>query len=145
MALWDKPGIPESISPQRGDKAAIRRDWREARRSAFCVRALAAGEMERLAGSLRARWILVSYSTDGLIPAEELVRTLHRAGRLSWVHRPYKRYRVSSQRPSPRSPPIEFVLVVETAAAPDTGSRGRVLRALAGAAAAGPQPVSVKE
>ncbi len=145
VALWDKPGIPESISPQRGDKAAIRRDWREARRSAFCVRALAAGEMERLAGSLRARWILVSYSTDGLIPAEELVRALHRAGRLSWVHRPYKRYRVSSQRPSPRSHTIEFVLVVETAAAPDTRSRDRVLRALASAASAAPRPVSMKE
>lgn len=137
IALWDKPPVTESISRVRGDKAAIRRDWRESRKSAYCSRALAADEMERLLGVLRARWVLVSYSTDGLIPMPHLVRLLHGFGRLSWVRRPYRRYRVSSQRPSPRSHTLEMVLMVETSARPDVAARDRLLSTLDELEAAG--------
>ena len=87
---------------------------RQSTKSAWCRRALAKLELEKLVGRLNAKWILLSYSTDGIIPIEDLVETLRRAGRLSWVWRPYKRYRVSSQRPSPRPHTLEFVLMVDT-------------------------------
>lgn len=123
MALWDKPEISPTFSPgTRGIKAAIRLDWRQSTKSSWCRSALAKAELEKLVGRLNAKWILLSYSTDGIIPVEDLIETLGRAGRLSWVWRPYKRYRVSSQRPSPRPHTLEFVLMVDTSrpACPET-------------------------
>lgn len=115
VALWDKPAIPPTFTPgSRGVKAAIRLDWRQSTKSAWCRSAVAAAELEKLVERLNARWILLSYSTDGIIPVSQLVDILGRAGRLSWVWRPYKRYRVSSQRPSPRPHTLEFVLIVDT-------------------------------
>lgn len=129
IALWDKPEIPARFTPEaRGIKAAIRTDWRTERNSAFCRRSLAQAELARVMEALKAKWVLVSYSTDGLIPLENLVDTLALFGRLSWVYRPYKRYRVSSQRPSPRPHTLEFVLVVETGAPADMSTRDEILR-----------------
>lgn len=130
MALWDKPKIAPRFSPGvRGIKAAIRLDWRTARNSAFCRRGQAEEELGALVESLRADWVLLSYSTDGIIPMERLVEILGSAGRLSWVYRPYKRYRVSTQRPSPRGHNLEFVLIVERGAPRDPKSTASILRA----------------
>lgn len=115
VALWDKPPISPKFDV-RGDgngKAAIRRDWKD-RRSAYCHKSSASGEFGRLVGGIRARCILVSYSTDGIIPLSELIDTLAERGRCSVVMRKYKRYRVSRQRPSPRPHNVEFVVVVDT-------------------------------
>lgn len=118
VALWDKPPIPEHISGSGArDKAAIRRDWRTARRSLYCHKATALQAFGELLGKLRARWILVSYSTDGIMALPELLSALSERGRLTVVTRRYKRYRVSSQRPSPRPHTIEFVAVVDTSRA----------------------------
>ncbi len=63
---------------------------------------------------MKARFILVSYSTDGIIPFDDLMEVLADRGGLSVVTQRYKRYRVSSQRPSPRSHNVEFVAIVDT-------------------------------
>jgi len=116
VALWDKPPISEFISGNGArDKAAIRKDWRVLRRSPYCYRSTALAEFEGLLSRLRAHWVLVSYSTDGIIETGELLRSLGRLGSLEVVTRQYKRYRVSSQRPSPRPHTVEFVVVVDTA------------------------------
>ncbi|MCL5264513.1 MAG: hypothetical protein M1343_04850 [Chloroflexi bacterium] len=55
----------------------------------------------------------MSYSTDGIIPMESLVAVLNERGRVAHVSQRYKRYRVSSQRYSPRSHSLEYVMVVD--------------------------------
>lgn len=128
MALWDKPVIPPRFSQEiRGIKAAIRLDWRTKRNSAFCHKSLACEEFQAIVNNLRAKWILVSYSTDGVIPMSRMIEILDAAGSLSWVHRPYKRYRVSSQRPSARGHNLEFVLVVKAGATRNVRARDEIL------------------
>lgn len=116
VALWDKPPLQASYT--RGNKSAIRTDWRAARNSSYCRKALASAELSRLLDLLDARWILVSYSADGTIPLTELAQLVSSCGRLSWVLAPYKRYRVSSQRPSPRPHTVEFVLIADRSRRP---------------------------
>ena len=114
MALWDKPEISPRFDPATiGFKSAIRHDWRTARRSAYCSRQKAEAELTLLLASLRAKWVLMSYSTDGMIPLENLTRLLSTHGRLTWVQKDYKRYRVSTQRPSAQAFTSEFVLILE--------------------------------
>lgn len=115
VALWDKPPLNPRISRDGPrDKAAIREDWRTLRRSEYCYRSTALAAFADLIGRLRAGHILVSYSTDGIIPAPDLLGVLGERGRVTVLTRQYKRYRVSSQRPSPRPKTVEFVAVVDT-------------------------------
>lgn len=126
VALWDKPPIGRHISTDgTQDKAAIRKDWRTLRRSPYCSKSTALTAFADLITRLRAKYILVSYSTDGIMGVEDVLETLARRGELRVLRRQYKRYRVSSQRPSPRPHTVEFIAVVDTrkAAGQDTVTR----------------------
>lgn len=115
VALWDKPPIARKISGNgRRDKAAIRMDWRTERRSPYCYKSTALRAFSELIEKIQADWILVSYSTEGIIPVEGLLGVLGERGALDVVVKQYKRYRVSSQRPSPKPNTTEFVAVVNT-------------------------------
>ncbi|MCX8053500.1 MAG: DNA adenine methylase, partial [Armatimonadetes bacterium] len=97
VALWDKPSVSRYISGNGArDKAAIRTDWRTSRRSSYCYRSSALEALEDLIGALRARFILTSYSTDGIMPVDAMMERLGERGELNVVLRQYKRYRVSS-------------------------------------------------
>jgi adenine-specific DNA-methyltransferase len=111
VALWDKPALSKQIT--RGSKAAIRRDWRTERRSAYNYRDEAARAYDRLLGTIRAHYILTSYSTDGMIPLASLLESNVRRGHVTAVMQGYKRYRVSSQRFSKKPMNVEFVLVLD--------------------------------
>lgn len=124
VAVWDRPPLPPYAGGQ--DKIAIRTDWRTDRRSAYNHAATALGAYEALLYALPARWILTSYSTDGKMPLESLLRAASGRGRLSAVCADYKRYRVSSQRQSPKPRTTEFVLIVDTGQAGDAGDVARV-------------------
>lgn len=113
VALWDKPALSPKISGH-GDKSAIRRDWRTERRSPYNSARLAAAAFADLVGSLPARWIAVSYSTDGNIPLLDLARAACARGETQVFIQPYKRYRVSSQRFSAKPMNAEFVLLIDT-------------------------------
>lgn len=126
VALWDKPPISPLISGNgEHDKAAIRRDWRTLRRSPYCYASTALEAFSALVSRLAAKWILVSYSTDGIMPPEKLLEVLAQRGEVDAVARDYKRYRVSSQRPSPRPRTTEFVAIVDTTR---TGRQERLAR-----------------
>jgi adenine-specific DNA-methyltransferase len=112
IALWDKPALGKQIA--RGAKAAIRTDWRTERRSPYNYKDEASEAYDRLFSTIRARYILTSYSTDGMIPLERLLESNVRRGRTSVVMQGYKRYRVSAQRFSKKPMNVEFVLVVDT-------------------------------
>jgi adenine-specific DNA-methyltransferase len=118
VALWDKPVLPPQISG-RGDKAAIRTDWRTDRRSAYNYRAEAEAAYRQLLETLapQADWIATSYSTDGTIPLREMIEANHALGAVQLFTQPYKRYRVSSQRYSQRPMNVEFVLLTQPGAA----------------------------
>lgn len=111
VALWDHPPVSPIIND--GNKSAIRADWRTERRSAYNY-AGAAAAYDRLLATLNARAILVSYSTDGIIPLNDLLEISAAHGRLACLMQPYKRYRVSTQRMSPRPHTIEFVLHIDS-------------------------------
>jgi adenine-specific DNA-methyltransferase len=116
IALWDKPSISPKFVPRDGanGKSGIRQDWRKERRSPYCYKSTAASAFRQLVLGTKARYILCSYSTDGIISFDELLEILAEKGELSVVTQRYKRYRVSSQRPSPRSHNVEFVVIVNT-------------------------------
>jgi adenine-specific DNA-methyltransferase len=119
VVLWDKPALPRQIT--RGTKAAIRLDWRTERRSAYNHREEASRAYQQLLNTIRARYILTSYSTDGTIPLENLLQSNVQRGHVSIVMQGYKRYRVSSQRFSKKPMNVEFVLVLDTHGKSDVG------------------------
>lgn len=118
LALWDRPDVPP-FGP--GSKSAIRTDWRRERRSAFNHAAGALAALCQLVDALPARWVLLSYSTDGNIPTGDLLCAFARRGATWLLPRRYKRYRVSAPRMSPRSHTVEFVLVLDKSSAAQPG------------------------
>jgi adenine-specific DNA-methyltransferase len=112
IALWDKPEVTLTIS--RGTKSAIRTDWRTERRSAYNYGASALTAYRSLLDALQARYILTSYSTDGIIPMEDILRANTERGGVTLEVREYKRYRVSSQRYSEKPVNVEFIVVLDT-------------------------------
>ena len=118
VVLWDKPPLSPWIQrdgPKR-DKSAIRTDWRSERRSPYNGHHTALTAFQALVGNLDARWILTSYSTDGTMPLEGVLRALAERGELRVFTQQYKRYRVSTPRMSAKPHTTEFLAVVDTRA-----------------------------
>lgn len=120
VVLWDKPPLNPKIlvDGKATEKAAIRKDWRTERRSHYNHAKQAPAALAALVESIDARWLLMSYSTDGNIPLEDVLGTLGSRGALQIFSKPYKRYRVSTPRMSPKSHNIEFVALVDTSGPP---------------------------
>jgi adenine-specific DNA-methyltransferase len=127
IALWDKPPLhPQTrVDGRRLNKSAIRQDWSVETRSRYCYRASAPEALAELVETLRFDAIIVSYSSDGIVELDELLRILGQRGSLDYVERAYKRYRVSSQRYSPRGHNLELTFIVDTRKRPDRGALGR--------------------
>ena len=111
ITLWDQPETSRLI--ERGTKSAIRTDWRTSRRSAYNSRHSAPAAYAELLDSLRAHFILTSYSTDGTVPLRDVLAANARLGDVRLELRGYKRYRVSSQRFSLKPMNIEFVVILD--------------------------------
>jgi len=118
VTLWDKPNFPKKIT--RGTKSAIRLDWRTERRSAYNSQRKASQEFQELIDNITAKFILTSYSTEGNIPLEEMMRILGSKGSLRIVKREYVRYRVSPTRLSPKPRNVEFVVITDTNGKPES-------------------------
>lgn len=112
ISLWDKPVLSPKITKQ--EKAAIRSDWRESRRSAYNSRKQAIHAYAQLINTLPTDWIATSYSTDGFITLEDMIHCNCNRGKVYVFARAYKRYRVSSQRYSHKPRNIEFVILTQT-------------------------------
>ncbi len=125
VALWDKPPVHPSIlvDGRKRDKSAIRKDWRTERHSPYNFAREALPAFRDLLARLPARWLLLSYSTDGNMSLEDLVDAMAEVGELTVFIERYKRYRVSTPRMSPKSHNVEFVAVVRMGG---RTSRGRV-------------------
>ncbi|MBL8755025.1 MAG: DNA adenine methylase [Planctomycetes bacterium] len=132
LVQWDKPELPPPTC--RGWKAGIRADWIE-RRSPFNSRQAAAAAFASLLRRLDVAHVLVSYSTEGTIAVDELVRLAAAQGALAVHCRSYKRYRTSPTRPSPRPRVVEFVLRIDRTRAAQAEDAQRVLATVAAAGA----------
>ena len=132
VVLWDKPPLHPTIrvNGRKHNKSAIRTDWRAQRRSPYNSAARALPAFEELITAIDARWLLVSYSTDGNMPVESLLTALARRGALTVFTQRYKRYRVSTPRMSPRPHTVEFLAVVDTAGPRSTGQVPRWVRTI---------------
>ncbi len=118
VTLWDEPDFPEKIT--KGTKAAIRTDWRTERRSAYNYQRQAANEFQELIDNIEAKFILTSYSTEGNIPLETMMKILGSKGSMQIKKREYVRYRVSPTRTSPKPRNVEFVVITDTSKPPAT-------------------------
>ena len=118
ITLWDKPNFPEKIT--RGTKSAIRLDWRTERKSAYNSRLKAVQEFKTLIEDISSKFILTSYSTEGNIPLEEMMKILGAKGSLNVVKREYVRYRVSPTRLSSKPRNVEFVVITNTSDKPES-------------------------
>ena len=118
ITLWDKPDFPEKIT--RGTKSAIRLDWRTERKSAYNSRPKAVQEFQELIDNISSKFILTSYSTEGNIPLNEMMKILGSKGTLRVVKREYVRYRVSPTRLSPKPRNVEFVVITDTNGKPES-------------------------
>jgi adenine-specific DNA-methyltransferase len=128
IALWDQPVLSRTVT--HGTKAAIRTDWRSARRSLYNHADEAATAYRQLIRTLNAHYILTSYSTDGTIPLDALLAANLECGQVRLVMRGYKRYRVSTQRFSKKPMNVEFVVVLDKTAEPNASVaelRGSIL------------------
>lgn len=132
IALWDKPELDPTVDG-RGGKAAIRKDWRTERRSAYNYAASAPDALRRLVDAIDARIIAISYSTDGIIPLHRVVSIAAGRGRIGVRLDGYKRYRVSRQRSSAKPVNVEFVLCIDTRRRARSGAVDRICSAIAGA------------
>jgi adenine-specific DNA-methyltransferase len=122
IARWDRPPVnmTEMKNDRLVDKAGIRKDWVETR-SAYCSRRLAPAVFRDLLEGIRARHILVSYSTEGIIPFEQLYDICGTMGRVSLVTGEYTKYRGGRQSLNRLNDNIELVLVIDTDKPPHTG------------------------
>ena len=118
ITLWDKPNFPEKIT--RGTKSAIRLDWRTERKSAYNSKLKAVQEFKTLIEDISSKFILTSYSTEGNIPLEEMMKILGAKGSLNAVKREYVRYRVSPTRLSSKPRNVEFVVITNTSDKPES-------------------------
>ncbi|MFW6138819.1 MAG: DNA adenine methylase [Spirochaetota bacterium] len=117
IARWDRIVVSNELDPNGvlKDKAGIRKDW-VATRSKYCYTETALRAFWDLMEGLSARYILVSYSTDGIIPFEHLINICSRKGKVDIVTDRYIKYRGGKQSISRLNRNIEFVLIVDTGA-----------------------------
>lgn len=127
----DRPAVSRGFiqDGKKVDKSAIRKDWVKTR-SPFCYRATALREFRTMVQGMNARHILVSYSTDGLIPIEDMLDVLAERGEVDVVTSPYVKYRGGRQSNVGKNRNLEFVLMAHTRRAPSLVHQARVKRSL---------------
>jgi len=115
IALWDKPEINKCIlvNGKKTNKSAIRTDWRTERRSAYNYKTEAIKSFNNLIKTIDSDFILLSYSTDGHMDLKDVLEIMAGNGKLSMVTKPYKRYRVSTQRMSEKPYNVEAVFILD--------------------------------
>jgi len=124
IARWDRPPVSgeRSADGRLREKAGIRPDWVRTR-SAFCYRATAAAAMREVVHAADCRWLVVSYSDEGLVGLEEMCDLLSETGALEVQSRGYARYPGGRQSSRRATRNVELALVVRR------GAPSRVSRA----------------
>jgi len=113
IARWDKPPVDPAKTSQGvlKSKAGIRPDWTETR-SDYCYTQTAPEELERLLSLIDAKYIVLSYNTEGIIPFDQLFDILSSMGRTEIFCRDYVIYRGGRQSIGRANRNVEFQLVL---------------------------------
>ncbi len=115
IARWDK--IPEPLElNEKGvlkNKAGIRSDWINTR-SPYCYKESAAAAFKDLIDNIKSHFILISYSSDGIISFEDMKKIALSKGYVSIVTSSYTTYRGGKQSNKRVNADIEFILVIDT-------------------------------
>jgi adenine-specific DNA-methyltransferase len=139
IALWDRLPVSQERGPdgRLRHKAGIRPDWTRTR-SAFCYRDTAPAAMKGVVDAADCRWLVVSYSNEGLIGLEELCDLLAGTGELTVHSKGYAKYPGGKQSLHRTTTNMELLLVVRrgtparsSAAARDALSEVRIARLFA--------------
>ncbi|MDZ7794109.1 MAG: DNA adenine methylase [Spirochaetia bacterium] len=114
IARWDFPPVNDGIGADGRlvSKAGIRPDW-QSTRSDFCSRARAPEALRDVLEAADARWLVLSYNSEGIIPMEQLMEILSGAGRVEIHSLDYITYRGGRQSMNRRTYNTEFQIVVE--------------------------------
>jgi len=115
ITLWDKLPAPLALDDKGRlkEKAAIRKDW-VTTKSDYCYRNKASGAFEDLIKNINAKHILISYSTDGIIPFHEMKSICAKKGKATLVTNEYTKYRGGKQSNNRLNSNIEFILIIDT-------------------------------
>jgi adenine-specific DNA-methyltransferase len=115
IALNDKPSVNKEIfiDGKKVNKSAIRRDWVKTK-SSFCYKDTAKEDFKNIIKNINADHILVSYSSDGIIPFTEMLEILSSKGKLDIVLSEYVKFRGGKQALTTEVRNIEFVIMVDT-------------------------------
>ena len=132
IALWDRPPVDNSLT-QDGtlrDKAAIRRDWKKTH-SPYCSRDKALSAFRRLLEAIDAPLIVMSYSTEGIIPFDVLLSELEQQGSVTLHTNDYIKYRGGKQSLRRQLYNMELLLVLDRQKASNRRQREAALELLA--------------
>ncbi|MBQ7881879.1 MAG: DNA adenine methylase [Treponema sp.] len=115
IAKWDKIPVPleKNAKGELKEKAGIRHDWVNTR-SSYCYRTEAEIAFKDLINKLDAHYILISYSTDGIIPFEKMCEICMSKGKTTIVTNEYTTYRGGKQSNQRKNNNFEFILCIDT-------------------------------
>jgi len=115
IAKNDKPKLNKyfKIDGKIVQKGGIREDWTKTK-SDYCYKNKAQNALTELIENLKAHYILVSYSIDGIISLDEILSILSKKGKLEIVTDLYVKYRGGKQALKTEKNNIEMVFIVNT-------------------------------
>jgi len=127
ITLWDMPEVNDDLGSDGRllEKAGIRKDW-IGTRSSFCSYKTAPDSLKNLLDAVDARYIVMSYNTEGIIPFEELYEILSSRGATEVKTRDYTTYRGGRQSINRKVANLEFQLICRTDRPGVAGSRRKV-------------------
>jgi adenine-specific DNA-methyltransferase len=114
IALWDYLPVDNRLGPDGRllRKGGIREDWTDTR-SDFCYARTAPGALEEVMQAADARYVVLSYNSEGVITVEELLDILSGFGRIEINSLEYITFRGGRQSIQRRTHNTEFQIVVE--------------------------------
>jgi adenine-specific DNA-methyltransferase len=114
IAKWDFPPVDNElgVDGRLKRKAGIREDWTRTK-SEFCSRRTAPVALRKTLSSADARYLVLSYNSEGVIPLDELLDLLAEYGRVRINSLDYLTYRGGRQSLHRKTYNTEFQIVVE--------------------------------
>ncbi|MEI0518889.1 DNA adenine methylase [Brachyspira murdochii] len=115
IALWDKPPINKNIyiDGKKTDKGGIRKDWVKTK-SLYCYKKTAKDTLINLLDNINSNYIVMSYSTDGIIEYDDLISILEEHGKLDIITSEYTKYRGAKRSIVNKTKNVEYLFVVDT-------------------------------
>ncbi len=114
IAFWDYLPVDNRLGPDGRllRKGGIREDWIDTR-SDFCYARTAPAALEEVMKAADARYVVLSYNSEGVISIEELIDILSGFGRIEINSLEYITFRGGRQSIQRRTHNTEFQIIVE--------------------------------